>query len=60
MKTGKPLRAFYVLMAVMSIGNALVMLAAPEAWYEKLVPGVPDSGPMNTHFERDIGLAFLA
>lgn len=54
------LRAFYILMALGHAGNGLVMLANPEAWYSELVPGVPNTGPMNTHFERDIGLAFLA
>lgn len=54
------LRIFYVLMAILNAGNGVVMLTAPEAWYENLVPGVPNTGPMNTHFERDIGLAFLS
>lgn len=54
------LRIFYLIMAVTHAGNGLVMLAAPESWYERLVPGVPHTGPMNLHFERDIGLAFLS
>lgn len=54
------LRVFYILMAVLNTGNGIAMLAAPEAWYEELVPGVPNTGPMNVHFERDIGLAFLS
>lgn len=54
------LKTFYLLMAVVSVVNGLTMLAAPEAWYEELVPGVHHTGPMNIHFERDIGIAFLA
>jgi hypothetical protein len=38
--------------------NALFMLAAPAQWYAA-VPGVTQSGPLNTHFVRDIGAAYL-
>src|SRR5262249_62175921 len=40
------------------IANGLTMLAVPEAWYA-LVPGVPQTGPFNPHFVRDIGAAYL-
>lgn len=39
--------------------NALFMLALPHDWYN-LVPTVPDTGPFNSHFVRDIGCAYLA
>lgn len=35
------------------------MLLAPTAWYP-LVPGVTETGPLNVHFVRDIGAAYLA
>jgi len=38
--------------------NGLFMLADPAAWYA-LVPGVPMTGPLNAHFVRDIGCAYL-
>jgi uncharacterized protein YjeT (DUF2065 family) len=38
--------------------NGIFMLIAPEAWYE-FVPGVPDTGPFNQHFIRDIGIIQL-
>jgi hypothetical protein len=38
--------------------NALAMLGIPETWYG-IVPGVPDTGPFNPHFVRDIGCAYL-
>jgi hypothetical protein len=38
--------------------NALVMLADPALWYQRL-PGVSASGPLNVHFVRDIGCANL-
>jgi hypothetical protein len=46
------------LLGVALIANGTVMLAAPEAWY-LAVPGVPETGPFNQHFLRDIGLIFL-
>lgn len=43
-----------------SLANGLWMLAAPMHWYQELPAGVPDTGPFNAHFVRDIGCAFLA
>lgn len=38
--------------------NGALMLAAPLAWYDA-VPGVPATGPFNSHFVRDIGATYL-
>jgi hypothetical protein len=49
------------LSVILGIGlalNALLMLAAPAAWYAA-VPGVTQTGPFNPHFVRDIGAAYL-
>src|SRR5438552_5379913 len=35
------------------------MLVAPGGWYEHLPAGVPDTRPLNVHFVRDIGAAFV-
>jgi hypothetical protein len=35
------------------------MLLAPGSWYQHLPAGVPDTGPLNVHFVRDIGAAFF-
>lgn len=43
-----------------SIANALWMLAGPLHWYTDLPAAVPDTGPFNPHFVRDIGCAFLS
>ena len=51
------------LLLVLGIGmlaNAGWMLAGPMHWYEELPAAVPDTGPFNPHFVRDIGCAFLA
>ena len=38
--------------------NGFLMLVDPGTWYA-LVPGVPETGPLNPHFVRDIGCAYL-
>ena len=48
---------FWVL-GLLNVANGLWMLAAPAGWYEHLPAGVPDTGPLNLHFVRDIGAAF--
>src|SRR5262244_864644 len=48
---------FWIL-GLMNLANGLWMLAAPEGWYHALPAGVPDTGPLNLHFVRDIGAAF--
>jgi hypothetical protein len=46
-------------LAIALAANGIVMLAAPAGWY-MAVPGVPETGPFNPHFVRDIGAAYLA
>jgi hypothetical protein len=43
---------------IANLGNAAWMLADPAGWYAGLPAAVPDTGPLNTHFVRDIGSAF--
>ncbi len=43
-----------------SLANALWMLAGPLHWYHELPAAVPDTGPFNPHFVRDVGCAFAA
>jgi hypothetical protein len=50
----------FLVLGVMHAGNALWMLADPLRWYQDLPAAVPDTGPFNAHFVRDIGCAFLA
>jgi hypothetical protein len=47
------------LLGVGMIANALWMFAGPMHWYHELPAAVPDTGPFNPHFVRDIGCAFL-
>ncbi len=45
--------------ALGNLANAAWMLADPAGWYRGLPAAVPDFGPLNEHFVRDIGAAFL-
>jgi hypothetical protein len=38
--------------------DGLLMLFDPTGWYA-LAPGVPETGPLNPHFVRDIGCAYI-
>jgi hypothetical protein len=38
--------------------NELLMLLDPAGWYA-LAPGVPETGPLNLHFVRDVGCAYI-
>lgn len=51
-------RMIAVTLAVMMGGNGVWMFADPSGWYTS-IPGVPDTGPLNVHFVKDIGLAYL-
>jgi hypothetical protein len=43
---------------VFNLANAVWMLLDPAGWYAGLPAAVPDTGPLNEHFVRDIGSAF--
>ena len=51
--------------AVLALGAAAMgvtgvwMLADPAGWFAA-TPGVPQTGPLNPHFVRDVGAAFIA
>ncbi len=45
-------------LAAITAANALWMLLQPTTWFTDLPAAVPDFGPYNEHFVRDIGCAF--
>jgi hypothetical protein len=47
------------IIAVMDIVNGIEMFFFPSAWFFKLVPGVPETGPYNMHLVMDGGTFFL-
>jgi hypothetical protein len=53
-----PWRWVLLVLGGINLGNAAWMLAAPASWYARLPAAVPDTGPFNAHFVRDIGSAF--
>ena len=48
----------FLLSALGNLANGLWMLADPVGWYTTLPASVPDFGPLNEHFVRDIGSTF--
>ncbi len=48
------------IMAALDIVNGIEMFFFPSAWFFKLVPGVPETGPYNMHLVMDGGTFFLA
>jgi hypothetical protein len=46
-------------LAAANLANGIWMLWDPVLWYTELPAGVPDFGPYNEHFVRDIGAVFL-
>jgi len=58
----KALDPIGVVLGLFGLGNLLNgawMLADPPHWYVTLPAGVPDFGPLNEHFVRDIGAVFV-
>src|SRR5262249_3945730 len=47
-----------IALGLLLAANGLLMLFDPASWYA-IVPGVPETGPLNPHFVRDIGAAYL-
>lgn len=54
------MRALLWILGLAGLGNAAWMLADPASWYRDLPARVPDTGPLNLHFVRDIGCAYAA
>lgn len=52
------MQMLFWIFALLSGGNGVWMLVAPESWYHHLPAGVPDTGPFNHHFVQDIGAAY--
>ena len=48
------------ILAVMDVLNGIEMFFFPSAWFFRLVPGVPETGPYNMHLVMDGGTFFLA
>ncbi|MBM4258962.1 MAG: hypothetical protein FJ147_24060 [Deltaproteobacteria bacterium] len=52
------MKALLWLLCILNSANGVWMLIAPESWYTDLPAAVPDTGPLNVHFIRDIGVTF--
>ena len=52
------MRILAIILGALMAANGVFMFVAPPDWYQA-VPGVPDTGPLNLHFVRDIGIAYF-
>jgi hypothetical protein len=52
------MRILAFILAALMAANGVYMFVDPPGWYAA-VPGVPDTGPLNHHFVRDIGIAYF-
>jgi hypothetical protein len=53
------LKIIYLFFCLLSIFNGAWMLLFPLSWYTELPAAVPNTGPFNQHFVRDLGVVFL-
>jgi hypothetical protein len=61
MKTETPrwIKTLLWILAVMTLINGLAMFFSPAAWFFRLVPGVPETGPYNMHLVMDSGTFYM-
>lgn len=52
-------KVFFLFLTIGNLINGVWMLLAPNHWYFNLPGRVPDFGPMNEHFVRDLGCVFV-
>mgnify|MGYP001441877836 CR=1 FL=1 len=52
------MKALTLILAALLAANGVYMFLDPPGWYAA-VPGVPNTGPLNLHFVRDIGIAYF-
>jgi ABC-type branched-subunit amino acid transport system permease subunit len=53
------LKLIYFIFSLLSLFNGAWMLFFPLSWYTDLPAAVPNTGPFNSHFVRDLGVVFL-
>ncbi|CAN5661846.1 hypothetical protein BH18ACI4_BH18ACI4_26230 [soil metagenome] len=53
------LKTIYLVFGLVSLFNGAWMLFFPLSWYRDLPAAVPNTGPFNPHFVRDLGVVFL-
>ncbi len=53
------IRGLLGLLAAVTLINGVAMFLFPSAWFFRLVPGVPETGPYNMHLVMDGGSFYL-
>jgi hypothetical protein len=52
-------KVLFWILAMVNVGNGAWMLADPGGWYYGIPAAVPDTGPLNPHFVRDVGGIYI-
>jgi len=58
-RQGSTAIAILAVVSAGSLANGCWMVFAPHHWFRNLPAAIPDYGPFNPHFVRDVGVAFL-
>jgi hypothetical protein len=53
------IKALLWILAAITLINGVAMFFFPAAWFFRLVPGVPETGPYNMHLVMDSGTLYL-
>jgi len=53
------IRGLLWILAALTLVNGVAMFFFPSAWFFRLVPGVPETGPYNMHLVMDSGTFYL-
>ncbi|MGI4993377.1 hypothetical protein ACRXCV_12145 [Halobacteriovorax sp. GFR7] len=59
MSQEKRWKIFFFLIFLGNFISGIWMLVGPTHWYENFPGRIPDFGPLNEHFVRDLGCIFL-
>lgn len=57
--TEDPLSLLLALAGLGNLVNGIWMLVSPLGWYAEMPGAIPDFGPYNEHFIRDLGCMFV-
>lgn len=53
------IHGLFGILAAITLINGVAMFFFPSAWFYRLVPGVPETGPYNMHLVMDSGTFYL-
>lgn len=52
-------KVFFTIISIGNLVSGMWMLISPVHWYQNFPGRIPDFGPLNEHFVRDLGCIFV-